>query len=326
LRNGNVYLEWGPRWLRRGIAAALFVAILSGCGGAESVTTTVAAPATTTTAVATTTTTTADPLATGDVAGEALAAFRDWTSALYAGEFRQAWDLMAPSSQASLGSFELFESFGSEMTESWEAWSLVEDVSVAVDQDAAGRTRAVFSGVVEREGMTEEATTTVFVVLRDGSVVLSPFEEFGNVAVGLAGRDDVVPVPAQSGIGRRIVYSNSQQRVWLIGEAEDIVDTYLVSGREGVPDPGVYEVFSKSEIAYAGHDGITMRYMVRFTRAESGVAIGFHSIPNRASGEPLQTEEQLGEFHSAGCVRQSLGEAAALYEWAEEGTQVVVLA
>ena len=79
-------------------------------------------------------------------------------------------------------------------------------------------------------------------------------------------------------------------------------------------------------VKVAGHDGITMRYMVRFTKAPSGLAIGFHSIPNNGNGEPLQTEEQLGEFHSAGCVRQSLGHSAALFDWADVGTKVVVLA
>jgi lipoprotein-anchoring transpeptidase ErfK/SrfK len=36
-------------------------------------------------------------------------------------------------------------------------------------------------------------------------------------------------------------------------------------------------------------------------------------------------QEELGEYRSAGCVRQSPGQAAALYEWADEGTLVVVL-
>jgi hypothetical protein len=302
------------------------VAILGGCGGGDAAPTSSAVAAPTTTVAAETTMATVTSMAVAaDVDEQAVAAFREWTAALYAGEYSRAWDLMAPSSQASLGSFGLFESLGSELTEGWGAWSLVDEVSVVIDGDAAGRTRAVFSGVVEREGMTEEASTTVFLVIRDGSVAISPFEEFGNVAVGLETRDDTAPVPPDSGNGRRIVYSNSQQRVWLIEDGGTVADTYLVSGREGVPDPGVYEVFSKSEVAYAGHDGITMRYMVRFTRAESGLAIGFHTIPNRASGEPLQTEEQLGEFHSAGCVRQSLGHAAALYDWASEGTKVVVL-
>jgi hypothetical protein len=314
------------------VAGGLLIAFLAGCGGGEGATTTTAASAPTTAVSAPTSTVAATPSTTtstalaDDVDEQALSAFREWTGALHAGEYRRAWDLMAASSQASLGSFDLFESFGSEMTEGWGAWSLVPEVSVVVDEDLAGRTRAVFSGVVQREGMTEEAATTVFLVIGGGSVAISPFEEFGNVAVGLSNQDETVPVPPASGSGRRIVYSNSQQRVWLIEDDEVVVDTYLISGREGVPDPGVYEVFSKSEVAYAGHDGITMRYMVRFTYAESGLAIGFHSIPNRASGEPLQTEDQLGEFHSAGCVRQSLGQAAALYEWADEGTPVVVLA
>jgi hypothetical protein len=283
--------------------------------------------ATSTTAAATTTPTTASSTtaASADLSADALAAFEEWVGALHAGDYEGAWGLMAPSSQAALGSYELFESWGSEMTEGWGAWAEATEVSVSVDEDVAGRSFAVVSGVVAKEGMPERDTTKVFFTLVDGGVVLSPFEEFGNVATGLANPDRSVPVPSGSGSGRRIVYSNGAQRVWVIDGDETVVDTYLVSGREGVPDPGAYEVFSKSEIAYAGHDGITMRYMVRFTYADSGLAIGFHSIPNTASGEPLQTEEQLGEFHSAGCVRQSLGQAAALYDWADEGTAVYVI-
>jgi len=304
---------------------ALLVLALSACSAAADDT----APSvvTSTTDLATTTSATDSPAATApaDRRAEALAAFEAWVGALHAGDYEGAWDLMASGSQAALGSFELFESWGSEMTEGWGAWAEATDVTVSVGEDAAGRSFAMVSGVVAKEGMPEMDTTKVFFTLADGVVVLSPFEEFGNVAAGLADPDPSVPVPPGSGSGRRIVYSNGAQRVWIIAADESVVDTYLISGREGVPDPGVYEVFSKSEIAYAGHDGITMRYMVRFTYAESGLAIGFHSIPNTASGEPLQTEEQLGEFHSAGCVRQSLGHAAALYDWADEGTVVHVL-
>lgn len=131
-------------------------------------------------------------------------------------------------------------------------------------------------------------------------------------------------LPASSGHGRRVVYSNSRQRVWLV-EADGIVaDSYLVSGRRGVPSPGVFQVFSKSPKAWAGHDGITMNYMVRFARG-SRLAIGFHAIPRYSNGRPLQTEAQLGTFRSAGCVRQADDKARALYEWAPIGTTVVVL-
>ena len=311
----------------RSLRTALLILLLSvgGCSSTPAEVESAAASSTTAVAPTLPPATGSTTMAVADSAAGVLAAFDAWVEALYAGNYRHAWDLMAPSSQAALGDYALFESWGSEMTEGWGSWAEATEVEIAVDVDASGRSVAVISGVVAKEGMPEMDTTTVFFVNDGDGVVVSPFEEFGNVAAGLANPDSSVPIPPDSGSGRRIVYSNGQQRVWIVEGDETVVDSYLISGREGVPDPGVYEVFSKSEIAYAGHDGITMRYMVRFTYAESGLAIGFHSIPNTASGEPLQTEEQLGEFHSAGCVRQSLGHAAALYEWADEGTIVHVV-
>ena len=131
-------------------------------------------------------------------------------------------------------------------------------------------------------------------------------------------------IPANSGSGRRIVFSNTDQRVWLIDHDGSVVTTYLVSGKRDTPAPGHYNVFSKSRHAFAGHDGITMEYMVRFTYGRR-LAIGFHSIPTYGNGQPMQTEEQLGTYRSAGCVRQRLDQAKFLYEWADVGTKVVVL-
>lgn len=136
-------------------------------------------------------------------------------------------------------------------------------------------------------------------------------------------RSDLPAPPDDSGVGRRVVYSNSQQRVWMIDGEGSVVDSYLVSGRRGVPRPGTYQVFSKSEVAWADHDGITMRYMVRFARGEE-LAIGFHSIPVYPGGRPLQTEQDLGNFRSAGCVRQSLFDAYRMWTFAPVGTTVVV--
>ncbi len=134
------------------------------------------------------------------------------------------------------------------------------------------------------------------------------------------------PVPGNSGEGKRIVYSNSRQRVWLVDEEGTLVATHLVSGRRGVPRPGSYRVFSKSELASAGHDGITMQHMVRFTHGtNTGAPIGFHEIPVSRSGAPLQRLDQLGQFRSAGCVRQSPEDALFLYDWADLGTRVVVV-
>lgn len=130
--------------------------------------------------------------------------------------------------------------------------------------------------------------------------------------------------PANSGSGKRIVYGNSAHRVWMVDGHDLVVDTYLVSGKANTPAPGSYSVFSKSENAWAGHDGITMKWMVRFTYGES-LAIGFHSIPRDAQGRPLQSESQLGSYRSSGCIRQADHKASALYAWAPVGTRVVVL-
>lgn len=127
------------------------------------------------------------------------------------------------------------------------------------------------------------------------------------------------------GHGMRIIYANDEQRVWMVDENNQLVDTYLVSGREDVPRPGTYEIFSKSVNAWATHDGITMKWMARFTHASSGIAIGFHSIPRYSNGQPMQTEDELGYYRSGGCIRQADIKAAALYEWAPIGTTVIVL-
>lgn len=148
--------------------------------------------------------------------------------------------------------------------------------------------------------------------------------EFGT----LPGGDEEPPRPPpypDVGSGKRIIYSNSQQRIWMIDENDRLVDTYLVSGRKGIPYNGTYSVFSKSVNAWAPYGGITMKYMVRFVRPNTWGnqwSYGFHAIPHYANGQPMQTEDQLGEFHSGGCVRQADDKALALYGWADIGTVV----
>ena len=133
------------------------------------------------------------------------------------------------------------------------------------------------------------------------------------------------PLPANPGAGRRVVYSNSAQRVWLVGEDGVAFDSWLVSGRRGVPRPGVYSVFSRSPVSSAHGGSVTMQFMVRFARGRS-LAIGFHSIPVRRNGTPIQSLEQLGTYRSSGCVRQSVGDAAKMWSFAGVGTPVVVIA
>lgn len=136
--------------------------------------------------------------------------------------------------------------------------------------------------------------------------------------------DDPEALPADSGEGRRVVYSIHGQRVWLVESNGRVSHSYPVSGRLDRPDPATYEVYSRTESAISHDASATMRYLVRFAYGESA-AIGFHDIPVTADGAEVQTNLQLGEPLSAGSVRQAEDDALLLWEWAPVGTTVVVV-
>jgi hypothetical protein len=133
-------------------------------------------------------------------------------------------------------------------------------------------------------------------------------------------------LPQGTGTGKRVVFSESRQRVWLVNEDEQIERTYLVSG--SVYDnlePGAFNVYSRSADAWGVDDSGSMKYFVRFTQGDTGAAIGFHDIPIK-DGVPAQTESLLGTPLSHGCVRQRRSDAVALWKFAPLGTSVIVTA
>jgi hypothetical protein len=133
-------------------------------------------------------------------------------------------------------------------------------------------------------------------------------------------------LPADSGAGYRVVFSESRQRVWLVEEDGSVARTYPVSGSlYDNLDPGTYEVFSRSEQAYAFDGSGSMKYFVRFAEGDTGAAIGFHDIPVGNDGDLVQTTAQLGTPQSHGCIRQERADAIALWEFTELGTEVVVV-
>lgn len=133
------------------------------------------------------------------------------------------------------------------------------------------------------------------------------------------------PVPIKSGTGRRIVYANRQQRVWVINADNEVIRTFPVSGMLGQPGNGTFSVFSKSPTSYSPEfAGVTFRFMTRFAIGRNGGNIGFHEIPIRYS-KPMQTVDELGEFKGSGCLRSSTKDALFIYQWATLGTKVVVV-
>jgi lipoprotein-anchoring transpeptidase ErfK/SrfK len=131
-------------------------------------------------------------------------------------------------------------------------------------------------------------------------------------------------VPFASGVGRRVVYSKNQMRVWIVDDNNVTVRTYRVSGRMGQPTPGTYHVFSRSSYTCnIDHPNICMRMMVRFAHGPKGDNIGFHEIPKQ-NGVPIESDDQLGQALSGGCVRQATADAEYMWAFAGLGTTVVV--
>ena len=136
---------------------------------------------------------------------------------------------------------------------------------------------------------------------------------------------EVAPVPNKSGTGRRIVYANRQQRVWVINADNEVIRTFPVSGMLGQPGNGTFSVFSKSPTSYSPEfAGVTFRFMTRFAIGRNGGNIGFHEIPIRNS-KPMQTVDELGAFKGSGCLRSSTKDSLFIYQWATLGTKVVVV-
>jgi hypothetical protein len=131
-------------------------------------------------------------------------------------------------------------------------------------------------------------------------------------------------LPANSGQGRRIVFSEAAQRVWLVGARDKVERTYLVSGSKfDNLNPGTYAVQSKARTATAFDYSGSMEYFVRFATGFTA-PIGFHTVPVDTAGRPEQTKKQLGTPQSAGCIRQWRDDALALWIFAPIGTKVVV--
>jgi len=132
-------------------------------------------------------------------------------------------------------------------------------------------------------------------------------------------------VPKNSGVGRRVVYQNNLQWVWVIDGKNEVVRAMPVSGLRGVPNLGTYEVNSQSLRSYSlDLKDVWFNNMTRFALGPNGGNVGFHEIPTKY-GKPLQTEDQLGTFQGSGCIRMASEDAKLIYNFAKLGTKVVVV-
>ncbi len=145
-----------------------------------------------------------------------------------------------------------------------------------------------------------------------------------------AGRCDRRPVPAHSGRGRRIVISQRQNWVWLVGPA----GTVLAQGGM-VDNPRVLRRGTHATGSYCGRAA-----RIRLNQSTSGTVwldnfvrfapcgIGFHRIPrSKASGRQIHADWLLGTDQAAshGCIRLGRGLSRKVWDFTVHRTAVHVV-
>jgi hypothetical protein len=146
--------------------------------------------------------------------------------------------------------------------------------------------------------------------------------------IGLTTGNEMLPLPANSGAGRRMVVHSDAQQVWLVEDDGRVSDTFLMSGRRlrtasGFDQTGVFRVYSRSRsMRYCEGRCGRANYMVRYQRTARS-AVGLHGLPFER-GKVVQGVEDLGWPLSHGCSRLEDSKASAVYRWASIGTVVVV--
>jgi lipoprotein-anchoring transpeptidase ErfK/SrfK len=90
--------------------------------------------------------------------------------------------------------------------------------------------------------------------------------------------------------------------------------------------PGVYQIISHEESAYAGNWNLYMPWFLGVYRPVPGSDFtnGFHGFPTRGGGQ-LLWERNLGRRVTYGCILLSSTNAKRLYDWAENGVVVEIL-
>jgi hypothetical protein len=126
-------------------------------------------------------------------------------------------------------------------------------------------------------------------------------------------------LPADSGTGKRVVYSLSRQQVWAVAADGSVARQFSVTAGSAAPAPGSYAVYSRSSSGRGG-DGLSVLYVVRFAHSQPGnVVVGFDA-PATPVGGAGSTAAPLG-----GAIREGQEDARFLWTFAPLRSAVVVV-
>jgi LysM repeat protein len=217
---------------------------------------------------------------------------------------------------------------------------LTEEVSIDIEGTAPAVRAAIEAGGSQAVAVLEHHPHTYIVQPGDtlNSVAYShgfpvwrlteanPYVEPGNLQPGqqiiIPSVDVLFPLPLIT--ERRIVVDISEQRLYAY-ERDVLVYSLIASTGIGSSPtiPGVFQVLSKEEEAYASSWDLWMPHFMGIYRTGPDFTNGIHALPTLSSGVRLW-EGYLGSPISYGCIVIGLEEAAVLYDWTELGTLVVI--
>lgn len=170
-------------------------------------------------------------------------------------------------------------------------------------------------------GLTAAALAVVGFFAYQASAAQDRLDEKGSASADSApGNSDrkkqQLTLPAFSGTGERVVYDLGRNRVWLMGENQEVKRTFRVHPSTVDPKPGQYKVESRAPHV-TGSDGVPVENVVRFATSQ-GTTIGFSAALDGSLPEPEQQRKTGG-------IRERRADGEAMWLFATIGTKVVVV-
>jgi hypothetical protein len=134
--------------------------------------------------------------------------------------------------------------------------------------------------------------------------------------------DPKLALPASSGKGKRVVYSLSKSRVWLVGADEKVQMSAAAVPGTVTPAVGT-DTVSKWYSSNKAADGAAVQYEVLWGPKSEPTRFAFDAI---ASLPPDQMPSKPAAGTTTGSVRLTQNNALAVWQFATvKGTQVVVV-
>jgi len=158
--------------------------------------------------------------------------------------------------------------------------------------------------------------------LTEANPDVEPGELHPGQQITIPSIDTLLPLPLIT--ERRIVIDISDQRLRAYAGDALAHDFLCSTGISSSPTiTGTFQILSKEEEAYASSWDLWMPHFMGIYRSGPDFTNGIHGLPTLSNGARLW-EGYLGRPVSYGCIVVGLDEAAALYEWTELGTLVVI--